>query len=85
MGDGCYSGDLSPPKLAGLVVQAAGGMAQWKSLKKLAWGVMWRFQLRRSVPSLSPTCCPPIVQSRTPAPRSIGLHWHVPALLSGAG
>lgn len=33
---GAGSGDLSSPNLAGLVVQAAGVMARWRSLKKEA-------------------------------------------------
>lgn len=56
---GAGSGDLSPPKLAGLVVQAGGGMAGWRRLKKVAWGVMWGRCY--SSEGLSPLCPQPAV------------------------
>lgn len=70
----------------------AGGAGSWwdgwvEEVKKggLGCDVGQMLQLRGSVPSLSPACCHPRAQSRTPTPRSTGPHWHVPVLFSGAG
>lgn len=87
MGVGCWFWGSLTPKFGW-----AGGAGSWcdgsvEEVRKggLGCDVGQILLLRGSVPSLSPAFYHLSIQSRTPAPRSTGPPWHVPALLSGAG